>query len=56
MNLQEKPLENLVSDGGFCAIFRHIGCIGDSLASGELESLKDGVKGYHDYYEHSWGQ
>lgn len=52
----EKPLEDLVSDGGFCAIFRHIGCIGDSLSSGELESLKDGKKGYHDYYEHSWGQ
>lgn len=53
---QEKPLASLVSDGGFCAIFRRIGCIGDSLSSGELESLKDGKKGYHDYYEHSWGQ
>ena len=53
----EKPLDRMVSDGGFCAIFRTIGCIGDSLASGEHESLdKDGNKGFHDYYEYSWGQ
>lgn len=53
----EKPLENLVDDGGFCGIFRTIGCIGDSLSSGELESKDDeGIKGYHDFYEYSWGQ
>ena len=56
-NPDEKPLDNLVSDGGFCGIFQTIGCIGDSLSSGELES-KDaqGVVGYHDFYEYSWGQ
>ncbi len=53
----EKPLDNIVSDGGFCSIFRKIGCIGDSLSSGEMESLtEDGKKGYHDYFEYSWGQ
>lgn len=53
----EKPLDNLVADGGFCGIFRTIGCIGDSLSSGELESFSDeGIAGYHDFYEYSWGQ
>ena len=53
----EKPLDNMVTDGGFCGIFRKIGCIGDSLSSGEMESLdEDGKKGYHDYFEYSWGQ
>ena len=53
----EKPLDRFVPDGGFTAIFRTIGCIGDSLSSGEFESTKeDGTKGYHDYYEYSWGQ
>lgn len=56
-NESEKPLEHLVSDGGFTKIFRTIGCIGDSLSSGEFESCdKDGKKGYHDMYEYSWGQ
>ena len=53
----EKPLDNIVTDGGFTAIFRTIACIGDSLSSGELESeTDDGTVGWHDYYEHSWGQ
>ncbi len=53
----EKPLDNLVSDGGFCKIFRTVGCVGDSLASGEMESQDEvGNIGYHDYYEYSWGQ
>ena len=56
MFLQEKPLDNPVTDGGFCSIFRTIGCIGDSLSSGEHESQIDGKTGFHDYYEYSWGQ
>ncbi len=53
----EKPLDRICNDGGFCAILRSIGCVGDSLASGEFESLDEkGNKGYHDYYEYSWGQ
>lgn len=52
----EKPLDNLVSDGGFCGIFRTIGVVGDSLASGEFESYTEGIRGNHDFYEYSWGQ
>ena len=53
----EKPLDRIVTDGGFCTIFRNIACIGDSLASGEFESKdEEGKKGYHDFYEYSWGQ
>lgn len=56
-NPDEKPLDNIVSDGGFTSVFRTIGCVGDSLSSGEHESLdENGKKGYHDYYEYSWGQ
>ena len=53
----EKPLDRIVTDGGFCGIFRRIACIGDSLSSGEFESKQaDGTRGYHDFYEYSWGQ
>ena len=53
----EKPLDRIVTDGGFCAIFRTITCIGDSLSSGEFESIDpDGTKRYHDFYDYSWGQ
>lgn len=53
----EKPLDRLVHDGGFCSIFRSIACVGDSLSSGEFESiLPDGKKLYHDFYWYSWGQ
>ena len=52
----EKPLDNIVQNGGFCGIFRRIACIGDSLSSGEFESMTDGKKGYHDCFDYSWGQ
>ena len=53
----EKPLEKMPENGGYTAIFRKIGVVGDSLSSGEFESRdKDGNKGYHDYFEYSWGQ
>ena len=53
----EKPLDNLVTDGGFCGILRKIACIGDSLSSGEFESFDaEGKKIYLDYYDYSWGQ
>ncbi len=56
-NENEKPLDRIVTDGGFCGIFRKIACIGDSLSSGEFESTKsDGTTRYHDFYEYSWGQ
>ncbi len=53
----ELPLDDICSDGGFCAIFRRIACIGDSLSSGEFETVDpDGTVHYNDIYEHSWGQ
>ena len=54
----ERPLERIVDDGGYTAIFRKIACIGDSLSSGEFQSTDpEGIKqGYHDYFEYSWGQ
>ncbi len=54
---KEKPLDRLVSDGGFVGIFRTIGCVGDSLSSGEFEIIdKSGTKRYLDFYDYSWGQ
>ena len=56
-NQNEKPLDNITETGGMAAIFRTVGVIGDSLSSGEFESLNDdGSHGYHDYFEYSWGQ
>ena len=53
----EKPLDNIPADGGFAGIFRTIGCIGDSLSSGEFESRdENGNPGWHDMFEYSWGQ
>ena len=53
----EKPLDRLVPNGGYCGIIRTLGCIGDSLASGEFESRdENGNVGYHDIYAYSWGQ
>ena len=54
----EKPLDNIAEDGGLTSIFRTIGCIGDSLASGEMESTDEKCerKGFHDMFEYSWGQ
>ena len=53
----ELPLDNIVSDGGYVSIFRTIGCIGDSLSSGEFEAEDDNHnRSYHDFFEFSWGQ
>lgn len=54
-NENEKPLDNIAVNGGFTSIFRTIGCIGDSLASGELESFEMGKLNCHDYFDYSWG-
>ena len=58
LNLKgEKPLDRLCLDGGFCAIFRRIAVIGDSLSSGEFQArTENGEFTYHDFYEYSWGQ
>ena len=54
----EKPLDKLDPTGGFTAIFRTIGCVGDSLSSGEFEATdpETGGKTYHDEFEYSGGQ
>ena len=53
----ENPLARVPANGGYTAILRTLGCIGDSLASGEFESLdENGERGYHDMFEFSWGQ
>ena len=53
----EKPLEYIPADGGMVGVLRTIGCVGDSLSSGEFESTNlEGGKGYHDYFDYSWGQ
>lgn len=53
----EKPLENLVGGYSNTSVFRTMAFIGDSLSSGEFETVAvDGTKSYHDFYEYSWGQ
>lgn len=53
----EKPLDRLVDGYSHTSVFRTIGFIGDSLSSGEFETVDpEGKKGYHDLYEYSWGQ
>ncbi len=54
----EKPLDTLVSDGGFTGIFRTIACVGDSLSSGEFQAKResDGANLYFDRFDYSWGQ
>ena len=52
----EKPLDRMVSDGGFTGIFRTIACVGDSLSSGEFVACSKGCRSYHDMYDCSWGQ
>ena len=56
-NPEEKPLDSIPDDGGFCGIFRTIACVGDSLSSGEFEAVdENGGKSYHDMFDYSWGQ
>ena len=53
----EKPLDTLVGGYSHTSVFRKIAFVGDSLSSGEFESRDtNGNKGYHDYFEYSWGQ
>ena len=53
----EKPLDKVAVNGGFCSVFRKIAVVGDSMSSGEFQSYdENGKVGFHDYYEYSWGQ
>ncbi|MCQ2397567.1 MAG: hypothetical protein MJ106_07720 [Lentisphaeria bacterium] len=51
----EKPLDHLVTDGGYAGILRSVACIGDNLDSGEMEPWDaDGTRHYLDLFEYSW--
>lgn len=53
----EKPLDNILENGGFTGVFHTIACIGDSLSSGEWQTRNaDGTWRYYDMYWYSWGQ
>jgi len=53
----EQPLDNIIEGGGLCGILRTVGCIGDSLSSGEYETIDlNGTHHYYDFYDYSWGQ
>lgn len=54
----ERPLEQLVSDGGYASIFRTVAFVGDSLSSGEFESFdpERNERHYYDMFDYSWGQ
>ena len=53
----EKPLDSLVSGYSHTSVFRTIAFVGDSMSSGEFETLdENGTKGYHDFLGYSWGQ
>ena len=56
-NEKERPLDVIKPDGGFFGIFRTVACVGDSLASGEFQTVNPhGGYDYYDRYDYSWGQ
>ena len=58
-NAEETPLENIITDGGMTRIFRTIGVIGDSLASGAMtyqEAEEEADERNQVMYEYSWIQ
>lgn len=55
--LTDNPVERINFNCGLVGIFKTIGVIGDSLASGEMQGYHtDGTLYYRDMYELSWGQ
>lgn len=59
----EKPLDKLIEGSGFCDILHTIVCVGDSLSSGEFQTLNSDPATkenspyiYDDRFEYSWGQ
>ncbi len=54
----EKPLDRLAVDGGFASIFRAVAFVGDSLSSGEFETVEENgvTHHYYDMFPYSWGQ
>ena len=53
----ERPLDNIVGDGGYLSIFKTICVVGDSLSSGEIEYYGKVNNDRHcfDMYDRSWG-
>ena len=55
LGANEQPLDIINETCGFAGVFKQIGVIGDSLASGEFESHdENGSIVYTDMYEYSW--
>lgn len=55
LGANEQPLDIIKETCGFAGIFKQIGVIGDSLASGEFESHdENGSIVYTDMHEYSW--
>ncbi len=52
----EKPLENIVDDGGYAKIFKRMLIVGDSLSSGEFETWDNGIRRCIDRREYAWGK
>ena len=54
----EKPLDRMAQmQYSHTSVFRTMAFIGDSLSSGELETIdENGNRHFHDLYEYSWGQ
>ncbi len=50
------PLAYIRRDAGLLSLFHTVGCIGDSLASGECTYKESGTTRYIDLYDFSWGQ
>lgn len=50
------PLDVLTDYTGMLDLFLHVGCIGDSLASGESYWNDGGTVQGQDFYQYSWGQ
>lgn len=50
------PLETIDDTTGMLDLFLHVGCIGDSLASGESYWNDGGTVQGADFYQYSWGQ
>lgn len=52
----ELPLDTVSHDVGYMDLFLTVGCIGDSLASGEVYWNDTTPAGKKNFYEYSWGQ
>ena len=53
---KDNPLAFIRRDAGMLSLFHTVGCIGDSLASGESAYKESGPTHYIDLYPFSWGQ